>query len=996
MKIERIIFLLITIILIGVGCKKKQTFQKIKPTLLASCTCGAEKLNADSKRFDCGNNITCSGVDTRTEEKVRSGKYAVRLSNDFPFSMTFQFDDVKQGEYFETSVWYFGENGKSNIIASDLSGKKIYIVENRIAKIENGWRLLKLKFSIPVYENTNSIKIYLYCQSNKPTYFDDMTISRYNIRPRSKKESALYLEYKPEQYELFRSLKEKILEAFVIDNKEKEWVKANLFYENQKYKTKIRFKGDWTDHVSSDKWSFRIKIKDDSWQNLRTFSIQSPVVRDFMHEWVLHKLFTYEDVLTTRYEFIPVYVNNIYTGIYAYEEHFEKQLIENRNRREGPIIKFNENDMFSKSKHEFKSGRNVRLPIIQASEILPFGENKLFADTSMKRQFEIAQNLLNAYRTNALSPEDVFDLDPLAKFYAIISLTKSYHALAWHNQRFYFNPITQKLEIIGYDGGDPHGYSYGWVKPAIFGDFEFLHGIKDANFDENLYNFNLNLFKNKTFLNLYVKYLEKYSNPDFITAFKQSINTDFEKNLNIIQTEYPDYIFNFEKLFTNAQNIKKAIEPYKKTISKNDYIDKFETLKTSSFDVNYDFFYDKLMLKAYKKNIAKDSIKIQIASFISKKIYIIGTEDKQGIIHKFNNEVAISQYKLEPIYCEINCHDGDSLIFYSQSKDKLQKVKIHDWQIPNSNIPFQQLFLTNDIRNIAIFDEKNKVITFKKKTTISKNIIIPSDYSVIITKGSSIDIVNNAVFMTFSPIQIDGTEKEPVTITSSDGTAQGFTILRAKGKSHLTHVVFDGLNTLNYNGWNLTGAVTFYESDVEFGDCTFKNNKCEDALNVIRSTFDMKNCIFNNIFSDAFDSDFSDGIILNSRFEKIANDAIDFSGSNVKIEDCNIVNAGDKGISGGENSKMNISDIIIKGCNIGIASKDKSVLEVNNSTLENCKYGFVLLQKKPEYGDASLNANNIKLNNCAVNHLIESGSDFYIDGEKIIGKEKKLADIFYK
>ncbi len=35
-------------------------------------------------------------------------------------------------------------------------------------------------------------------------------------------------------------------------------------------------------------------------------------------------------------------VNGERRGIYAYEEHFAKHLIESRNRREGPIIKFDE------------------------------------------------------------------------------------------------------------------------------------------------------------------------------------------------------------------------------------------------------------------------------------------------------------------------------------------------------------------------------------------------------------------------------------------------------------------------------------------------------------------------------------------------------------------------------------------------------------------------------------------------------------------------------
>ena len=49
---------------------------------------------------------------------------------------------------------------------------------------------------------------------------------------------------------------------------------------------------------------------------------------------------------------------------------------------------------------------------------------------------------------------------------------------------------------------------------------------------------------------------------------------------------------------------------------------------------------------------------------------------------------------------------------------------------------------------------------------------------------------------------------------------------------------FTGLNTLSYKGWELTGGVTFYESDVRIKNCVFEKNKCEDALNIICSKFE--------------------------------------------------------------------------------------------------------------------------------------------------------------
>ena len=176
----------------------------------------------------------------------------------------------------------------------------------------------------------------------------------------------------------------------------------------------------------------------------------------------------------------------------------------------------------------------------------------------------------------------------------------------------------------------------------------------------------------------------------------------------------------------------------------------------------------------------------------------------------------------------------------------------------------------------------------------------------------------------------------------------------------------------------------------------FHNNHCEDGLNIIRSDFYLYNCDFKNIYSDAFDSDFCTGTIADSRFDQVQNDAIDFSGSQIRIENNTIQNCGDKGVSGGENSHLFVINSDISNCNIGIASKDLSVVEVSNSKVYKCEYGLVALTKKPEYGPANLTAIKLKLSNNNLNHLIEEGSQLMLNGTLIIGNKKNIAEIFYK
>ena len=60
------------------------------------------------------------------------------------------------------------------------------------------------------------------------------------------------------------------------------------------------------------------------------------------------------------------------------------------------------------------------------------------------------------------------------------------------------------------------------------------------------------------------------------------------------------------------------------------------------------------------------------------------------------------------------------------------------------------------------------------------------------------------------------------------------------------------------SGLGLLGSINFYQSDVRIKNSKFSENIIgDDYLNIIRSNFVIKNCIFQDVNSDAIDIDFS-------------------------------------------------------------------------------------------------------------------------------------------
>ena len=330
-----------------------------------------------------------------------------------------------------------------------------------------------------------------------------------------------------------------------------------------------------------------------------------------------------------------------------------------------------------------------------------------------------------------------------------------------------------------------------------------------------------------------------------------------------------------------------------------------------------------------------------------------------------------------------------------KGKEKLNKYKNLKWIIaPAEKLPIVKNSF--DLYKSKLFKvQGDSLIMTAKKHLIRTKILVPPYKKLIIEAGAEIDIVNKGSFISHSAVYALGTADKPILVHSSDSTANGFIVLQANEKSKLSHTTFKNLNTLNYDGWVLTGAVNFYESDVELSNCEFISNHCEDALNIVRSDFKVDKARFYDIYADAFDSDFCTGELTNSVFDKVDNDAIDFSTSQITISDCEISNTSDKGISGGEQSTLKVYNTNITNCNIGAASKDLSQVELINVSISNCNYGLVALRKKPEYGPAKIYTEGLKMSDCLTDELLELNSVLNREGNIKKGYRKNVAAMFY-
>ena len=911
----------------------------------------------------------------------------IKLDKKSPYGFTQFIYDFKEEEYFHISVWRYGDNEDGILVADGLHDDRFYYGQNKPDLIDTaGWQLLTLDIFIPPYYNFDELRIYVWNKGTDTVIFKDLKIERTHekIYP-SFKQLSLQINTDEAAVEKLRNKRYFAFKNGVLQTEDNDYVKAQLIYGSDTMKADIRLKGDWLDHLIGPKWSFRVNMsKNHSWKEMTTFSLQTPQSRGFLDEWLTHKIFTSEDVLTTRYGFVPVIFNGKSLGIYAYEEHFDRHLVESNNRREGPIIKFSEDAFWTTQRLYISEGKNYNIPMYEATDILPFKMNRTLANEYLFNEYLIAQNLLYQFKNDLRPVSEILDIKKLAKYYALSDITRAYHGFKWHNIRFYYNPVICRLEPVAFDLYTSEGINSPYDN-IIIGDFQKSDKISKID------NILIAPLKQKEFVNEYTCFLSKYSKDNFLDSLYNSLFVELDSLSGLLKKEFGIYKFDISPYKASCKNINEFLENFREMTARNDY--GVRKVQQSEYDRNIPGDLVPYLIKIYRNRYMEDSI-FYLDNFCKEKLRLSGFGNIDTLC-SITDIIEIPErtfnYPLRIDHPDL----AEYLAFKVGDREELFSIPVFQWNLPYDYSPAQELINNYKFENHAGIKNNSDTLIIEGTLNISKPLVIPSGYIVIIKEGAKIDFTDKSTFISYSPVFARGTKSQPIRITSSDGTAMGFNVFQAQEKSVFENAVFDQLNTLDYNGWTLTGAVNFYDSDVELSDVTFRDNRCEDALNIIRSEFVLTGCTFDNIFADAFDSDFSNGSIKNSLFRDMANDAMDLSGSKVAIENCEIINAGDKGISCGEKSELIAANVKVNRTNIAITSKDLSKLTVSNSLISNSNYSFVAFRKKPEYGEAEIYSINNTLKKILNGPIIEIGSTLFIDGKVIPGTYKKVASRFY-
>lgn len=818
-------------------------------------------------------------------------------------------------------------------------------------------------------------------------------------------------------------------------------VDAEIVWKNKVYPAVVRLKGDYNDHIEYNKqWSLKVNLKNNrTIKNFNEFSLTSHSTRAYPDSFINSNFLRKIGIITPEISTVSVEVNGEDWGLMAIEENLSSIFLEIRNKKSVPIFKLsNEEHMTISSKimNKYKKKENNKKKIINnlrywqgLLEVETYNKNKIYKKTNIPNEntnFDLFSTMqtINNYIINRknsfnynynLNDKDILKYFDIKKFALLIASNLVWgevHSLYNINSRFYIDPYTLKINPIptdfhyiqttlGLKRNDVRNLNENELSNIKFFDpiaeiYKFV--IRSDEFKEEYIsalriienNFQFIYDEMETFCKPFGEICTK-ENQIYGFALDDLKKQKLRENLKFLK-HFGKRIFdnlnsknpnNFTILTKNLLN--QNLDLVKKKI----FVRLFDNGEIEIFNLTQsEIIIDKLIIYD-KKNCFKEKCKNKLI-FKSNKILNLNPSDQSLstidlLLHKdfSNNEIFKSS--------DLMYYDIVEVYFKNKISNKFEKLK---FEIEDQKFSKTNLINKPNILPEFFLKEKNFYIIKQGNYLVDSKIVLPKKYGLIIDPGVNIKFSNDSyIFIEDGFIEINGSESDHVYLSAKDKYWSGLHLSNCIKPSKIKYTNFSNLNYFKHSSIQLTGGINFYNCEIDILNSKFRNSFSEDFINIINSNFTLENIELYNSNSDAIDLDFANGNIKNAYLSNIKGDAVDTSGSKIKLTGINIKNVRDKSISAGEKSDLTLKNINISNSNIGIASKDSSVVRGDNINILNSNtYDLTAFRKKNFYDGGLIYLKDVNYEN---KNLIQIES-FAEVNNKIIKTKKFNSKLLYK
>jgi hypothetical protein len=841
----------------------------------------------------------------------------------------------------------------------------------------------------------------------------------------------------PEDWARIVAHRERSVAENIITRDDDAIVPAQVRVGQQSTSGTVRLKGDWPDHVLSKQWSLRFELEEPL-MGMRRFSIQHPATRHLIMEWLAMKTSRRVGLLTPHCDFVHATINDQEPGFYYLEEHPSKELLESQGRRDGPIVKFDESKMWD-TWRQFM-GESIppeieRVGVMSDAPPVAFSEKRLRQSEALNARLMRALEQIDALRLLTIGDDskadrlrrlhsmqqlvgktidDVFDTEQAGKWLALNTLFNGHHGQGWHQLRFYHNPMTDRLEPVVFDTGAEVPMGPTELAMHVGAGRQFLKSprVTLAAFEE----------------------LTRMTEPGWLEESTTAL-LPYIKAVREAFAAQPDPFNGFFKLdpsfdlATQFEGKAKAMVKYRDTLRKRlapDAAANFASTMIMATDQN-GLTIPMVEVDAWSCT----AIPVRVEAFVfsnGKRVpaaaaltgisdlpdslddlmrlpdggvlllnngsplrfripadqRLLGLNQVQNIKRAIRNGVAPKPErlpKIEVVYRPVGAKEGRQERLTMRRQPTGREIAEGRPTSPSLVEALEQHpFLEFDI-------DFNRLSVSAGRHMVQGDLLLPENQILHLKPGTELLFAPGAVAVV-GALNALGTAEAPIRFgpqEPSDSFA-GLLSLGTAGPNLLEFVEFSRTTGIQRGAWQTTGGVTLTgHSRAVLQNCTFRDALGEDSLNVVGVTMHCADCTFDGGVSDLLDGDFVNGTVIGCKFLNSDSDALDVSGSVLKVERCHFARIGDKALSIGEGSRVEASDCHVESAMIAASSKDRSTVSIDRLKVDEVeRFVAVAYIKKPQFGPASITVNGLTWGGAAEPaFLVQTSCAMQIDGREI-------------
>ncbi len=725
----------------------------------------------------------------------------------------------------------------------------------------------------------------------------------------------------------------------------------------------VRYRGDYYYHWFCEKKSWRVKTrKSRLFRGRRLLNFIAPKFNGMLHDDLAYALAQRMDLLAPHAEWVRLFLNRAYQGIYLYVDQIDESWLRLQHRLPGNI--YSGEDVAAAKRKGVRSSllENPYLWDVAARDSrLPPDDRSDLQDLINALWLEDPQAL---YRDLGR----ILDLDATVRFAAYASLTNSHHFDRHHNLKLYLDPSKGLFEPIVWDAA---AWNPGWMRssseigPDIASNELLAQVMRNPLLVERK-----NRIVGKMLRDGVCSFILDRAESTY-AAMRLDLDADAFRGFGLAGTpltmaELREEVLQLEEwIAVRCEDLARSLSDASLRASLVPVAPSVHLLRMVSDGVA-GVRVDSLRCAGASPDVGVD---------IYRDLNFSGSLDDPDSLLATRYLSAGSLFFSETLY------PGRQLGPASK-RTKHLVAKPAPLQYPYLLVGPQTLELrgaaaantltegpaTVEVGRLPALDPTDSfhpwqlqetprqgTIVLSGTTHLATDLHVAPGETLVVRPGTLVKLDPGVSILCEGKMVAEGSEEATIRFRRADA-AQPWGVLALQGhgadRSSFTYCSFVGGSLEDWRHMQYSGMVSVrHASKVRFENCHFGDNLFgDDTFHAIHSDVTLRFCGFSEAYGDAIDYDLSTGSIEHCRFEDVTNDAIDLMTSPAVVVHNLISGAGDKGISVGEASHPVIFNNLILGNTIGIEVKDTSnPLIVNNAVVGNGT-GVHLYKKNWRYG----------------------------------------------